>query len=91
MMATQELLVSGPFHYCRNPMSFGTILIYVGISLLIRSWSALGIAVIFSGLLIVYLKRIEEQELEIRFGEKYLEYKKKTSFLIPRFPPRRSD
>jgi len=88
MMATQELLVSGPFRYCRNPMSLGTILIYVGISLLIRSWSALGIAVIISGLLIVYLKRIEERELEMRFGDTYLEYKKKTPFLIPKFPQR---
>jgi len=85
IMATQELLVSGPFRYCRNPMSFGTILVYLGIGLLVRSWSALGAGLIFSGLLIVYLKMIEERELAIRFGDKYLEYKQETSFLIPRF------
>ena len=40
-MATQTLLIRGPFNYSRNPMSFGTILAYVGITIFIGSWSAL--------------------------------------------------
>jgi protein-S-isoprenylcysteine O-methyltransferase Ste14 len=35
------------------------------------------------GLLIVYLKRIEEHELAVRFGQDYLDYKAKTPFMIP--------
>jgi len=28
-MPTQELLTEGPFRYCRNPMTLGTILAYL--------------------------------------------------------------
>ena len=31
-----------------------------------------------------FLKYFEEVELELRFGESYLEYKKNVPFLIPR-------
>lgn len=34
-------------------------------------------------MLIGYLKLIEEKELQMRFGNEYLEYKKKTPFIIP--------
>jgi protein-S-isoprenylcysteine O-methyltransferase Ste14 len=36
-------------------------------------------------LLLLYVKGIEEKELPQRFGEEYLEYKRRTPFLIPRF------
>ena len=34
---------------------------------------------------IFFLKYFEELELELRFGEAYLEYKKSIPFLIPKF------
>ena len=34
-------------------------------------------------MLLVYLKLIEEKELEMRFGQDYLEYKKNTPFILP--------
>lgn len=34
---------------------------------------------------ILYLKIFEELELELRFGQPYIEYKKHTPFLIPNF------
>lgn len=83
-MATQTLVVQGPYTYCRNPMSFGTILLYVGVSICIGSFSAVGLTVLFSGLLLLYIKVIEEKELEARFGSAYTEYKQNTPFLIPR-------
>jgi protein-S-isoprenylcysteine O-methyltransferase Ste14 len=84
MMPTQKLLITGPFRLCRNPMSFGTILVYLGISIIVGSISALATALIFTILLVVYIKAIEERELEARFGDEYIEYKSRTPFLIPR-------
>jgi len=83
-MATQKLLISGPFKQCRNPMTLGTILLYLGVSIIAGSLSALVIVVLLMSLLMLYLKNIEEKELEIRFGEDYLKYKSKTPFIIPR-------
>jgi protein-S-isoprenylcysteine O-methyltransferase Ste14 len=34
--------------------------------------------------LLVYIKFLEEREMEIRFGEAYQEYRKQTPFIIPR-------
>ena len=87
VMATKKLLITGPFKHCRNPMSFGTLLLYFGIGIFIGSISAIGMVLIFMILLITYIKKIEEQELELRFGEEYLAYKKETPFIIPRISP----
>ena len=38
---------------------------------------------ILAAMLISYLKIIEEKELQMRFGDEYIEYKKKTPFMIP--------
>jgi protein-S-isoprenylcysteine O-methyltransferase Ste14 len=38
---------------------------------------------IFAAILIGYLKIIEEKELQIRFGNEYIEYKRETPFIIP--------
>ncbi len=84
MMPTQKLVIKPPFTYCRNPMTLGTLLGYAGFGIVIGSISAILIAVIFVSLLLVYLKLVEEKELEARFGEEYLEYKKRTPFMIPR-------
>lgn len=84
VMATQELIVEKPYSYCRNPMSLGTILFYLGVCVWIGSLSAVGITVLFAGLLLVYIKTVEEKELEKRFGSAYTEYKQNTPFLVPR-------
>jgi protein-S-isoprenylcysteine O-methyltransferase Ste14 len=83
MIPTQKLLISGPFRYCRNPMTFGTICAYGGVGVAVGSVASLFTVALFGGLLILYLKRIEEHELAVRFGQDYLDYKAKTPFMIP--------
>lgn len=88
LMATQKLIVQPPFTYCRNPMTLGTILAYLGVAILFGSISSALLVLFGGGLLLTYIKRIEEKELELRFGQDYVEYKKHTPFLIPRFTKR---
>jgi protein-S-isoprenylcysteine O-methyltransferase Ste14 len=83
VMATQILLIAGPFAYCRNPMSFGTIVLYSGLAIWVGSWSAIGLVTIIAVVLITYLKLVEENELEARFGQSYIEYMRTTPFIIP--------
>ncbi|RLG97936.1 hypothetical protein DRO28_03450 [Candidatus Bathyarchaeota archaeon] len=84
MMPAQRLVVEGPYAYCRNPMSLGMIVFYLGVVVWVGSVSAAGLTLTFSALLIMYDKLIEEKELEERFASEYLEYKRRTPFLIPR-------
>jgi protein-S-isoprenylcysteine O-methyltransferase Ste14 len=83
MIPTKKLLVIGPFKYCRNPMTLGTIMAYSGIVVMIGSYTALLFVVIFFLILLTYLKLVEEKELELRFGQEYLDYKNDTPFIIP--------
>ncbi len=84
LMATQMLIVQAPYTFCRNPMALGAILMYLGVAALFHSIGAAAVVLFFSAVLLVYIKRFEEKEMELRFGDEYLEYKRRTPFLIPR-------
>jgi len=84
VVATQELLVTGPFRLCRNPMTLGAIMAYMGLAILTGSLASILGAVLFAALLFLYLKGFEEKELEARFGESYRAYRVSTPFIIPR-------
>ena len=74
-----HLVTNGLFSKIRHPM-------YVGFILWIFGWAIYHGAVIslFVGLVaivnILYWKRLEEGEMESKYGETYLEYRKRTMF-----------
>ena len=81
---TLSVVVSGPYKYTRNPMVFGYVLIWIGLGILINSFFlTVGFSLIILILLILVVKLWEENNLEKRFGDEYLEYKKNVSFIIP--------
>ena len=84
LKATKKLVVQKPYSFTRNPLAFGMINFYIGISIAIGSISSLVIVLIFSILILVYIKFIEEKELTQRYGADYIAYKEITPFLIPR-------
>ncbi len=86
VMPTQRLITTGPFRYCRNPMTLGTILAYLGLSIAAATIVGLILVAAFAAFLLVYLKRMEEKELAERFGEEYLAYRRDVPFIIPRIP-----
>ena len=85
LVPTKVLLTTGPYRCTRNPMLFGAVFWLSGWAMLANSPSALfGAIGVFPGIVISYVKLIEEQELEQRFGDAYREYRRQTPFLIPR-------
>ena len=88
VMPTQELLTEGPFRYCRNPMTLGTILAYLGIAVAVGTVAGTVLVLGLAVSLLAYLKRFEEGELAERFGEAYSAYRRDVPFIIPR-PARR--
>jgi protein-S-isoprenylcysteine O-methyltransferase Ste14 len=78
------LLTTGLFAYTRNPITFGYTLLPVGMGLLFRSLGmSVLIPLIVLGVQLVIIKVREEPDLERRFGEEYLAYKRRTPFLVP--------
>jgi protein-S-isoprenylcysteine O-methyltransferase Ste14 len=88
VMPTQELLTGGPFRYCRNPMTLGTILAYLGLAIVVGTVAGTTLVLLLAGLLLFYLKIFEEEELAERFGDPYLQYKRDVPFIVPRRPKR---
>ena len=88
LIPTQRLVVVPPFTYCRNPMVLGTVLGYLGLSIWLASVSAIVLVLVLAVLLLLYAKVIEEGELEARFGDEYVQYRRTTPFLIPRLSRR---
>lgn len=85
LMATQQLIIQPPFTYCRNPMAMGTFAAFLGVAILFQSPGAVLLVLLFALGLILYIKRFEEKEMQMRFGQEYLDYKHCTPFLFPRF------
>ena len=89
VMPTQKLLTEGPFRYCRNPMTLGSIMAYLGIGVGAGTIAGTVLVLGLATSLLVYLKRLEEGELAERFGEAYLVYRREVPFIIPRSLKRR--
>lgn len=83
---TQNLVVTGPYKYTRNPMLFGACMMYLAFAAYLNSITA-GIAVIlFTIFMIGFVKLSEEKRLLKDFGESYIQYRKHVSMFIPWFP-----
>lgn len=85
-----KLITTGLYAYIRNPMLLGLFLLMLGLGVLFGSLSLIFIFTpLFILLNVLYLKAIEEKEMEKKFGEEYLEYKKKVPMFIPRLKKRK--
>ncbi|NUQ83240.1 MAG: hypothetical protein HUU11_00885 [Anaerolineales bacterium] len=83
---TKKIVNDDIYNRTRNPMSLGFYL--CALALAFASSSTFVLLAASLGLIpahAFFLKFFEETELELRFGESYLEYKKTVPFLIPKF------
>jgi protein-S-isoprenylcysteine O-methyltransferase Ste14 len=80
---TQTIVTSGPYAVSRNPMVTSAIFMVCGAGLLFNSLSFILAGLVIPTSYLIYIKLVEESELEARFGEAYLSYKKSTPFIVP--------
>ncbi|UCC82001.1 MAG: isoprenylcysteine carboxylmethyltransferase family protein [Gemmatimonadota bacterium] len=81
-----NLVTTGPYRRVRHPMYSAWAVLQLGYSLTTANWC---IGVLFLAAFAAVVRRIpaEEAALAARFGDAYLEYKKRTGRFIPsRFP-----
>ena len=82
---TKNLVVSGPYKNTRNPMLFGTFLIYLAFALFINSLASVVIVCAIFAFMLTVVVKMEEKRLSKDFGNQYEEYRKKVSMFIPWF------
>jgi protein-S-isoprenylcysteine O-methyltransferase Ste14 len=79
------LVMTGPYHFVRNPMLAGVFLLLFGIGFAIKSLSLVALFTPLYVLVNVWeLKEIEEPELVKRLGDEYIAYQQRTPMFIPR-------
>lgn len=81
----RELVTVGPYAWSRNPMLTGVFAFLFGIGFLLHSVSMVFVwtpaFIIFN---VLELKLVEEPELERRFGESYIEYRRRVPMFVPK-------
>ncbi|MBN1449588.1 MAG: isoprenylcysteine carboxylmethyltransferase family protein [Anaerolineales bacterium] len=82
-VAAQSLVTQGPYAYSRNPMTLGALSLYLGIGVWMGSGVIIILALSVFSALLTFIYIHETRELRERFGEEYLEYKRRTPFLWP--------
>ena len=82
LLDDHQLIQSGPYALVRHPMYSGWWTAMLGLTLVYPVW-AVFLLFIFSLISFFGRARREESVLKERFGDLWLEYKKRTRFLIP--------
>jgi len=83
----KKLVVSGPYRYVRNPMITSVLTMQIAEALLLNTWLCWLLFALFWSINMIYFPLFEEKDLEKRFGESYLEYKRNVPRWIPRLTP----
>jgi protein-S-isoprenylcysteine O-methyltransferase Ste14 len=82
-----SMVADGLYGIVRNPMHLGWTIVLIGVAVLLQSFVLLVIFIpLFVLVHIVYIKLIEEKELEKKFGQTYLDYKKRVPMWLPKLP-----
>jgi len=84
---SSRLATDWMYRWTRNPMVLCTLPWLFSLGLMYRSlWVVVWLAVSVTPGWIFFVRRYEERELQIRFGDSYDEYRRRTPFLWPRRP-----
>ena len=79
-----RLRTSGIYARVRNPLLLGVVTILLGEATWFHSLLVLGYAILYWTLLHMFVMRVEEPDLERRFGASYFSYKVRVPRWIPR-------
>lgn len=85
---TQQLVVTGPYRYTRNPMLFGACVYYYAVAVYLNSVIAMALAMLFMTGMLIFVKLTEERRLLKDFGNDYAEYRQRVSMFVPWMPKR---
>jgi len=82
---TKKVVDTYPFKFTRNPGSLGFYLLLLSLALFSSSFSfTMWLLLVLIPAHTFHLRFFEELELELRFGQSYIEYRNRVPFLIPK-------
>ncbi len=78
-----QLISNGLYKYFRHPSYFAGMIILLGMGLMLNNWYGLLLILIIPFLTFIYRIKTEEKVLIQKFGQQYLDYRKKTWAILP--------
>lgn len=78
-----HIINHGPYKYLRHPYSLAVILELIGFLLLANAYLTITMVFLVQYPLLVVRNKMEEEALVKKFGEEYMDYRKKTFSLFP--------
>lgn len=81
----KRFVIKGPYRYVRNPMVIGVLLMLIGEAVYFHSTGILIYASVLCIIIRNVVVRVEEKDLERRFGNEYIEYKRSINRWLPKF------
>ena len=82
-----KMVIDGLYGMVRNPMHLGWTIVLIGLAVLLQTFTLLVIFIpLFVLVHIIYIRFVEEKELEKKFGQAYIDYKKHVPMFIPKLP-----
>ena len=85
-----SLCTSGPYSYTRNPLYWGNIIIYTGVTFLGGGqwmWHFVATVIIFFIIQYYFIISLEEETLKLKFREEYESYIENVPKLLPKLTP----
>ena len=83
----RKFVLRGPYRHVRNPMLAGVMFMLAAECLAFQSWYLFAWLIVFFLVATIYIAKVEEPELEQRFGEDFHTYRKNVRRWIPRWQP----
>lgn len=82
--ADQALVTSGPYRWVRHPLYLTGGMLLIGVGLMAANWFIGLFALLAVGGTLLLVVPIEEARLIERFGDRYVEYRRRAGRMIPR-------
>jgi protein-S-isoprenylcysteine O-methyltransferase Ste14 len=83
----QQLAVSGPYAFTRNPLYLGSVLLAAGFSVASHSWISTFLLAAYLAIFYPIVIRREQSELQLLYGQSFVEYAARVPAFWPRFSP----
>jgi protein-S-isoprenylcysteine O-methyltransferase Ste14 len=83
----QQLAVSGPYAFTRNPLYLGSVLLAAGFSVASHSWISTLLLAAYLAIFYPAVIRKEQAELELLYGAAFVEYASRVPAFWPRLSP----
>jgi protein-S-isoprenylcysteine O-methyltransferase Ste14 len=85
----RNFIIEGMYGYVRNPMIMAVLTVLIGESIALLSLNITKWTIIFFVINNIWFVVYEEPNLEKKFGEEYIDYKKNVRRWVPRLKPYR--